>query len=125
VHDVRGTHALLKVAAGGSGNGPSVAEECEDPRLVENAPMLDAIAERFDNELRVNHKKGGQIAIWPTPHRFQGLWEIPVIERADGTDFRFEQSVGDALVVVEAFLIGWAGAVGLDARPADREAAAL
>ena len=51
--------------------------------------------------------------------------KIPVIESADGADFGFEQRIGDALVVVEAFLIGGARAVGLNPRPGDGEAAAL
>jgi hypothetical protein len=45
-----------------------------------------------------------------------------VLERAKRTDFRFEKSVGEALVVVEALGIGSAGTVGLDAGPRDGEA---
>src|SRR5262249_55518171 len=67
----------------------------------------------------------GEIAIGPAAGVFKRLREIPVVQRADGTDLCFEQSVGDTLIVIEALLIRGAGAIGLNPRPADREAAAL
>jgi hypothetical protein len=44
-----------------------------------------------------------------------------MIESAERTDFRFNKLIGETLVIVKAFGIGLASAVGLNARPRDGE----
>jgi hypothetical protein len=75
-----------------------------------------------DSDVKVISETRGEIAIGPAASGFQFLRQIPVIERAKRTDFRFEKSVGEALVVVEALGIASAETVGLDAGPRDGEA---
>src|SRR5205085_11480935 len=53
VHHVRGAHALDKVLTGRRMNAPSVAQEREDPRLIEDAPMLDAVTESARDDFGV------------------------------------------------------------------------
>src|SRR5579863_7681072 len=65
------------------------------------------------------------IAVRPAPGILERLWQVPVIKRWERTDLRFEQFIDETLVEVEAFVVGFARAGWLDARPCDREAAAL
>jgi len=88
---VSGAHAIGEAVASRSVNAPRVAEKGEDPGFVEDAPVLDAVAEGFGDDLRVVHETRGEIAIRPAARVFEGLREIPVIERADGADFCFEE----------------------------------
>src|SRR5215813_10058331 len=61
VYDVRGLHTVSVIRTRGSVNTPSVTEECEDPRFIDNAPILDALAERFNNDLRIVRELGGEV----------------------------------------------------------------
>jgi len=125
VDDVRGAHALGEIAARGSMNAPRIAEKGEDPRFVEETPVRDAVAECANGKVGVIAEARGEIAIGPAAGPFQFLREIPVIERAEWTDFCFEECVGEAFVVIEAFRIGRTSAIGLDARPGDRKTVAV
>jgi hypothetical protein len=49
------------------------------------------------------------------------LREVPVVEGHVGVDARLQESVDDAVVVVQALLVHPAGAVRQDARPAQRQ----
>src|SRR5262249_46747695 len=108
VDDVSGAHAIAEAVARGSVNAPSVAEESENPGLIENAPVLNAITEGFDDNLCVVGEAASKIAIGPTAGVFEGLRKIPVIERANGANLRFEKRVGETLVVIETFFDGGA-----------------
>src|SRR5262249_56073798 len=121
VDDMRCAHAVVKIVSRGSVNAPSVAKESENPGLIENAPVLNAIAEGFDDKLGVVDETRGKVAVGPAAGVFEGLRKIPVIESADGADFCFEKRVGDTLVVIETFLIGGARTVSLYARAGGRE----
>src|SRR5579859_4324890 len=106
-------------------NAPGVAEESEDPRFVKDAPMLNAIAESLADDLGVIGEAANDVAIGPAAGVFESLRKVPVIKSADGTDFCFEQLIGNAFVIVETFFDRGAGALGLNARPSDGEATAL
>lgn len=102
-----------------------IPEKREDPGFVENAPMRDAVAEGADGDVNVIGEARGEIAMGPAAGFLQFLRKIPMIERAERADFGFEERVGEVLVVVEAFRIGCAGAIGLNARPGDGETIAV
>jgi hypothetical protein len=112
------------VAARRSMHGPGIAEKREDPGFVENAPMRDAVPEGADGDVNVISEARGEIAMGPATSLFQFLGEIPMIEGAEWADFGFEERIGEMLVVVEAFRIGCAAAIGLDARPGNGETVA-
>src|SRR6266571_8272011 len=48
-----------------------------------------------------------------------------MVKRAERPDFRFEQLIREALEIVQALGIRFAGAVGLDARPGNGKAIAF
>ena len=83
--------------------------------------MRDAISEGANGDINVIRKARGEIAVGPAAGVFQFLRKVPMIEGAERADLRFEESIGEALVEVEAFGIGHAGTVGLDAGPGDGE----
>jgi hypothetical protein len=121
IDDVRGTHAFGEILARWGVNAPGVAEKRENPRFVENAPVGDAVAESANDNFGVVREARGEIPIGPAAGVFQFLREIPMVERAERTDFCFEERVAEALVVVEALGIRSASASSLDARPRNRE----
>ena len=94
VDNVRGTHTVGKILARRRVNAPSIAEKREDPRLIEDAPVRNAIAKGADIDVNVIGEALGKIAIGPPAGFFQFLGEIPMVERAERADFRFEKSVG-------------------------------
>jgi hypothetical protein len=57
----------------------------------------------------------GEIAVGPASAVFECLREVPVIDGAEGADVGFEESVGEAAVVVDALGVCGAGAGWLDA----------
>jgi len=100
-------------------NTPAIAEKREDPRLIENAPVRNAVAEGANGHVNIVGEAGGEIAIGPAAGVFQFLRKVPMVEGAERTDFWFMESVGGTLVVFGARGIGRAGTVGLDAWPGD------
>jgi hypothetical protein len=67
----------------------------------------------------------GRIAILPASAVLQRLRQIPVVERAEGLNASFEQSVHQPLIEVHALLVRRARAGREDARPGGGEAKAL
>ena len=106
-------------------NAPRIAEKGEDPRFVEEAPVRDAVAECANGKVGVIAEARGEIAIGPAAGFLQFLREIPMIERAERTDFCFEECVGEAFVVIETFGIGCTSAIELDARPGNGKTVAV
>ena len=103
VDNMAGAQEIEEAFAGGGMRAVSIAELGEDERFVEDAPMVDTIAQSADNHVDVVGKTSGEIAIGPAAVVFKGLGKVPVIERAKGADFGFEKRVGKTLVVIEAF----------------------
>ena len=90
--------------------------------FVEQHPIGNAVAERARDNVHVVSKTRSRIAIGPAPGIFQGLRQIPVVERYKRADSRFQQGINEAAVVIDAFEIRRAGPGGLNARPGNREA---
>ena len=57
VHHVRGAHALDKICARRRVGAVGITQESKDPRLIENAPMLDAVAQRARDDFRYSVKR--------------------------------------------------------------------
>ena len=103
IDDVGSAHAFGEILARGRVNAPGITEESEDPGLVENAPMGDAVAEGTDGQVSIVGEARGEITIGPAAGFLQFLREVPVVERCEGTNFGFQERIGEALVVIEAF----------------------
>src|SRR6266852_6183377 len=125
VDNVAGFHEVSEAFPAGRVDAPGIAERGEDPRLVENAPVGNAVAESTAHDVRVFGKACGEVAIGPAACVFKDLRQIPVIEGDERANLCFEKRVGEAFVVIDAFRIGFAAAAGLNARPGDGEAVAL
>src|SRR6266478_5704484 len=125
VDDVAGFQEIGETGATWRVDAPGVAERGEDPGLVEDAPVGNAVAESAAHDVRVFGKACGEVAIRPAACVFKDLRQIPVIEGDERANLCFEKRVGEALVVVNPFGIGFAAAAGLNARPGDGEAIAL
>ena len=122
VDDVAGPHRELAIVNPGRMDAEHVAEDGENPRLVERHPMLDAIAEvlRADGGIVAEVSRG--VAIGPSAEVLEHLRKIPMIERDERLDVVLQQLIDDAIVKVDALLIGLALAVRHDARPRERDA---
>ena len=120
-----GLHEGIPVGAAGGVNAGAVAQPGEDVGLVENAPGVDLVAERLDQDVGVVGEVSGGVAIGPATLVFERLRQVPVIHGDQRANVGLVQLFEHALVVVEALGIGGAGAVGLNARPTDGEAIAV
>ncbi|MCU1249553.1 MAG: hypothetical protein JWQ49_2582 [Edaphobacter sp.] len=77
----------------------------EDPRLVKDCPGVDSVAHSFDDDLDIVGKTGGSVAVGPSALVFEGLRKIPAEERDKGPHACAENGVGEALVVIDTFLV--------------------
>src|SRR5258708_7578846 len=82
VDDVGGAHALGEILARRRVSAPAVAEKGEDPRLIENAPVRDAIAESPPGDVNIVGDARGEIAIRPAAGAVQSMRKIPMLESA-------------------------------------------
>lgn len=87
--------------------------------------VLDAIAERADDDRRVVGKARRGVALGPTAGVLQGLRQVPVVERRERPNAGGERRIDQPFVVVEPLRVGRAAAVRLDPRPGDRKTVAL
>src|SRR5258708_30106314 len=90
---VRGAHALGEILSRWRVNSPCIAQKREDPWLVENAPVGDAVAQGAGDDFRVLREAAGKIPIRPASRVFQFLRQVPMVKRAERPDFRFEQLI--------------------------------
>ena len=118
VGGVRGTGA--DGAAGGVVPA-AVAEERRAPRLVQGDPVRDHVAELLGDDGGVVGEPARGVAVEPAAAILQRLRQVPVVQRRPRGDALLEQRLRQAAVEVEAGAVGRSGAVGLDARPRDRE----
>src|SRR5690348_17411752 len=119
---MRGARTVGEIASSRGVNSPPIAQKGEHPRLIENTPVPDAVTERASDDFRILGETARQVAIGPAAGIFQFLRQVPMIERAKRADFRLEELIGKPLVIIQAFGVGFAGAVGLDARPGNGKA---
>src|SRR5215469_2847873 len=124
IYHVGGLHECIPVFTSRSVDTGAVAKPGEDVRLVENAPGIDAIPEMLNDKVGVVDEVSGGVAIGPATFIFERLGKIPVVNGHERADAGLVQLVENALVVIEAFGIGGARSVGLNARPTDGEAIA-
>ena len=102
-----------------------VAEVDVGAELVDGHPVGDAVGELADGVVGVvgEGMAGGDIG--PAAFVLESLRKIPVEEGTEGLDAGLTKRIRQALVEVEAFGIGCAGAFREDARPRDGEAEAF
>ncbi len=103
VHYVRGAEKIQQALVTGCMDAFQVATECEYGRLVEQHPVGDAVAQGAGDDFDIVAETRGSITVRPTTGVFEGLRQVPVIERDEGADFRFEQGVDETAVIVDAF----------------------
>jgi hypothetical protein len=102
-----------------------VADAGERFGFVENDPLADAIAQRLRHRARILGETFRRIAIGPAAVVLERLRQVPVIQRDDGANARFEHRIGDALVVIQSPGVHASAARGLDSRPCNRVTIAL
>ena len=122
VHGVRGAQEIDQALASRRMHAFQIAKICNGRRLVEQYPIRNAIAQHSDNLFDVVGKTRCRIAIRPSAGIFQGLRQVPVIERDQRTDFRFQKCIDDAAVIIGALGIYRSRSRRLNARPGNREA---
>ena len=99
-----------------------VADEGRHPRLVERRPVLDAVVQPVVDRRGVLGEALGRVALGPAAAVLQRLREVPVVERDPRADALGEQRLDQPHVEVQALLVERPAAVGLQARPGEREA---
>ena len=113
------------VAHAGREAALGVAREGHHPRLVVGDPRPHEVAELARHVLRVLGEALRRVAVGPAAGVLQRLREVPVVERRGGLDPALEQPLDEAAVEAHAGRVERPGAVGLHARPRDREAVGL
>ena len=113
-----------ELEAGGAATG-AVAIVDEGVELIGGHPMRDAVGELAGDVAGVVGKGVAGGAVVPAALVFESLGEIPMEERAIGLDAGFVEGVEKALVEVEAFGVGRAGAGWENAGPGDGESEAF
>ncbi len=101
-----------------------VADPGDDPRFGVADPDGDPLAQCLEHRPRVALEVIDDLGICPAAAVLQRLREVPVVERSHGGDAGLADLARELAVPVESFLIEPAGLrpVGVDPRPADREA---
>src|SRR6266849_5857293 len=79
IDDVACFQEIGETGATGRVDAPGIAERGEDPRLVEDAPVGNAVAESTAHDVRVFGEARGEVAIGPAAGIFEGLRQIPVV----------------------------------------------
>jgi hypothetical protein len=102
-----------------------VAEEGDDPRLVDRHPALDEVAQLGGDDPGVLGEAQRGVARRPAAALLQRLRQVPVEQRRGRLDAALQHPLDQPAVEVEALAQRRAEAVGLDPRPGDREAVGL
>ena len=109
-------HRSRRVLAG------KVSQHSEDLRLVQGIPELDTVPKRPAHDSGVVAQPSRDVPVGPSSQILKGLGQVPVVERYEGLDARFEQGVGEPGVEVQALRIHLSLAQGQDPWPGDGEA---
>ena len=99
-----------------------VAEQADDPRLVDREPGADAVAVGLEAGRGELGETLGRVAGEPAALVLERLRELPVVERHDRLDTAVEQRVDEARVVIAASRLERRPAGREEAGPRDREA---
>ena len=95
------------------------------PGLVVGGDGGDAITESRRHGARIVDEARHGVARRPAAVVLQGLRQVPVVQGQVGRDAARQQAVDQALVELQPGLVERAPPLGLDARPADREAVGI
>ena len=98
-----------------------VAVERRHVGLVDRYPVLDAVGVPRADQGGVLGEGLDGVAVEPAAVVLEGLREVPVVERHHRRHARVEQAVDEAVVEVEALLVGHAAPAWQHPRPRDRE----
>ena len=99
----------------------TVSEQRVDIGLVEDRPMLHAVAEPPSHHARVICERCGRIAIEPAALLLQRLRQVPMIDAQPRRDAVRDEPIDQALVKVEAARLDRAAARRQNARPRGRK----
>src|SRR6516162_11427858 len=80
-------------------------EQRVDIGLVEDRPMLDAVAESVSHDARVIRERCGGIAVEPAALLLQRLRQVPMVEAEPRRDAVRDEPIDQALVKVEPALL--------------------
>src|SRR5690625_468272 len=104
--------------ASGRERALAIAKHGRPPRLVDGDPVLDAVAEVLETDIRVIPKKLGRLLTQPAVVlELKRGRQIPVEKRNPWDDAAVEQCVDQLRVKADAVLINRAVARRQDARP--------
>ncbi len=98
-----------------------VAEHGVHERLVHGEPHRDPVPERRRDQVGVLAEAPRGLPVQPAAAVFEGLRQIPVVQRDDRVDAAVQQRVDQPVVERHPARVGRAGAVGLDPRPRHRQ----
>jgi len=115
-----GQHVGQTLQAGGVVAEP-VSEQRVDIGLVEDRPMLHAVAEPPSHHARVICERCGRIAIEPAALLLQRLRQVPMVEAQPRRDAVRDEPIDQTFVKVEAALLYRAAARRQNARPRGRK----
>src|ERR1700677_1807281 len=121
VYGVGSAQEVEETLASGSERAFKISPVGEGRGFVEQRPIGNPVTQSLCNELRIIGKAGGGVAIWPAASVFQGLGQVPVVERDKRTNSRLQQGVNETAVIIYPIGVSCAGTAGLDAGPGDRE----
>ena len=91
------------------------------PGLVEGRDRIEPVAETADHGLGIALEGVGGRAGGPAAIAHQRQWQVPMIERRESLDAALLAAVDQAIVEIQSLLVERSGAIGIDARPGDRE----
>src|SRR5215213_5790790 len=98
-----------------------VSEEARAPRLVERDPVGDDVTQGLLGCRGVVTKPHCGVPVQPAAGIFQGLRQVPVVERCVRGDAPLQASLSEPTVEVHANLVEIPGAAWEDPRPGDGE----
>ena len=125
VDRVGGLQTGQRVLPAGRVSAIPIAHMREGLGFVEQAPVPDPIAQLTDDRGAVVREAPGHVALRPSTGVFEGLRQVPMVERDKRPDPGLEEAVDQALVVVEACRARRPCAGRHHPRPADRKTVAL
>ena len=121
VHDMGGVQRLPRLVAAGRVHAGQIAQDRENPRLVEHHPVFHAIAQPIGDDRGVVGEMLRGVAIRPSARIFERLRQVPMEQRDERPDLAPQQLVDHAAIEVETLLIDRAAALRLDSRPRNRD----
>src|SRR5262249_49714857 len=98
----------------------SIDQVRKGPGHVERSPDRDPVSEIPGQVPRVIGEVACEIAVGPSTAIFQGLRQVPMIERAEWTNAGLQKRIHQTAVVIQAFLVDSSCACRLNSGPRRR-----